>query len=582
MHLTELELKKFKKVSHVKLSLETINVIVGGNNAGKSSILQGIHFFITAAVASRQQRQKTFSCDFLSYNPTTDFTILRNGAPYKNRRGDSDNESALTLKAKVNGNEGLEETSYKIALYKGKNHGNIRCERTGDYNRLGSSVTDASSLFSIYVPGLAGIPAMEELRVQTIVRRGVASGDANLYLRNIIYYTKKAEKLTKLNEWFSSVFDNAKVTVNFNEATDSHIAVTVSVDGNTVPLELAGTGVLQVLQIISYVTFFSPKILLLDEPDSHLHPNNQAVLAKILQRLSEETSTQIILCTHSRHIVDALHAQANFIWMKDGLIHDQGLEIEKLPILLDIGALDNFDKLKAGEIKSVLLTEDRDLRYLQILLPANDFNLQEHLIYSYRTSSNLEASLLFVDFLKDVANTCKVVIHRDRDFMTDQETEGISNKIRSAGAIPFITTGSDIESYFSTPGHVAHCIEEDVNEVADWIDNLAYNNHSRIQHDFTRKRDDIKRTLYRNKQNECPDTLTLIGNDIPLSPDKRKGKYMIARIREGLKSQYDKQSNLIESSEHLREQALIDILQELEAQQENPDDTEKRHGRLKH
>ena len=77
MYLTELELKKYKKVSQAKLDLEPINVIVGGNNSGKSSILQGIHFSVTASVAARQQGQQTFSCDYLLYNPTRDFSVLR-------------------------------------------------------------------------------------------------------------------------------------------------------------------------------------------------------------------------------------------------------------------------------------------------------------------------------------------------------------------------------------------------------------------------------------------------------------------------------------------------------------------------
>ncbi len=307
MYLTEIELLKYKKVSSVKINLEPINVIVGGNNSGKSSILQGIHFSITASAAARQQGQQTFSCDFLIYNPTQDFSILRNGTPYKNFRGD--NESKLILKAKTIGNEDVEEeVSYSISLYKGRNHGNIGCERSGNYQKLGASITDPSSLFSIYVPGLAGVPQTEELRAQAIVRKGVASGDANLYLRNVIYYIKKEGKLNQLNDWFSSIFNNATVTVIFNESKDSYINVKVRVDGKTVPLELAGTGILQILQIISYVTYFNPSLLLLDEPDSHLHPNNQAVLSEVLQRISEETETQIILCTHSRHIVDSLRS----------------------------------------------------------------------------------------------------------------------------------------------------------------------------------------------------------------------------------------------------------------------------------
>lgn len=563
MYLTELELKKYKKTSLAKLNLDPINVIVGGNNSGKSSILQGIHFSVTAAVAARQQGQQTFSCDYLLYNPTQDFSILRNGTPYKNFRGD--NESQLTLKAKVKNKEDvIEDVSYKITLYKGRNHGNIGCERSGDYPRLGASVTDPSSLFSIYVPGLAGVPQVEELRAKTIVRKGVASGDANLYLRNILYYIKKEKKLRELNNWFSSIFENAAVYVQFNEDTDNYINVKVRIDGKTVPLELAGTGVLQILQIISYVTYFNPKLLLLDEPDSHLHPNNQAILAEVLQRISEETATQIILCTHSKHIVDALYGQANFIWLKDGVVHEQGPEIEKLPILLDIGALDDFDKLKNGQIKSVILTEDRNTKYLEVLLKANGFALNEHLIYSYKTSSNLEGAALFVDFLHDVANGCKVVIHRDRDFMTDDEAERIRRRIESASALPFITKGSDIESYYVCSEHVSQCIEEDLAIVNEWIDELAESNHVEVQHQFTRKRDEIKNKMYRGNPQDCPDTLGLMGVGIPLSNEKRKGKYMIKKIRGQLGNRFGKSPDIIIPTEHLHDNVLVELLQAIE------------------
>lgn len=38
---------------------------------------------------------------------------------------------------------------------------------------------------------------------------------------------------------------------------------------------MAGTGFLQVAQIFAYLLHFKPKLLLIDEPDSHLHPGTQ-------------------------------------------------------------------------------------------------------------------------------------------------------------------------------------------------------------------------------------------------------------------------------------------------------------------
>ena len=59
--ITKLRLRKFKKVDDVKLDLQSLNVIVGGNNSGKSSVLQGIHFSVIAAIASRETRRNTFT-----------------------------------------------------------------------------------------------------------------------------------------------------------------------------------------------------------------------------------------------------------------------------------------------------------------------------------------------------------------------------------------------------------------------------------------------------------------------------------------------------------------------------------------
>ena len=47
-------LTRFKQIEEAALPLGPINVLVGGNNSGKSCILQGIHFGIALAQARRE------------------------------------------------------------------------------------------------------------------------------------------------------------------------------------------------------------------------------------------------------------------------------------------------------------------------------------------------------------------------------------------------------------------------------------------------------------------------------------------------------------------------------------------------
>ena len=543
MRINKLLLERYKKVVQAEISLASVNVLVGGNNAGKSSVLQGIHFSISAAVASRQQGQKTFATELLQYNPTPDFSVLRNGSPYLNHMGTG--ESNLTLFSSFNATDAngapvLEESQYNIKISKGRNHGNIACNRDGDYERIGSIVTSSANLYSVYVPGLAGISQFEELRARAIVRRGVASGDANLYLRNIIYYIHVAGELDILNERLSTIFPGTVIDVEFDEQRDHRVKVYASHNGNRNLIELCGTGLLQVLQIYSYITYFKPKLLLLDEPDSHLHPNNQIALCNAISFIAESTGTQVLLSTHSRHMMDALSDDANFIWMRNGEIQEQGSNIDRLPMLLDLGALDDFDRLRNNEIDLIVLTEDRKTRYLERLLELNGFQMGKTLIYSYKTSSNIESASLFTDFLKNVSPGVQVMIHRDRDFMTVEESAGVEGRIAQEQAIPFITAGSDIESYFIEPNYLASMTRTvDPNDIAAWLDEVAAEHHVEIQHQFTRKRDDIFDRIHKRNRDAAPDTRALMGTAIPLPSDKRKGKFMIKKIRAGFRTKFE-------------------------------------------
>ena len=65
--IKELTLKSFKRIKNFKTSLEKINVLVGANNAGKSSVLQGIYFSIMAEVVRRRLDRKTVPQEKLLY-----------------------------------------------------------------------------------------------------------------------------------------------------------------------------------------------------------------------------------------------------------------------------------------------------------------------------------------------------------------------------------------------------------------------------------------------------------------------------------------------------------------------------------
>jgi len=550
MQLKKIQLRDFKRVKNVALELKNINVIVGGNNSGKSSVLQGIHFYLTAAIASREAGGNTYKQEMLLFCPAQKFEELGHGGPYTNQN----HKGYLTISAKLP--EGV-EAEYHISIYRGRNEGNVGCMRLGN-QILGSTITDSEKLFSIYVPGLAGIPSSEQYRTISVVRRGVASGDANLYLRNVILQIAYKKQWNRLESLMRRIFPNIIINVSFNSLRDTFINVTVQTANSPVAysLDLTGTGVLQALQIFSYVTLFEPQLLLLDEPDSHLHPDNQILLANALRVVASETSTQVILATHSRHLVEALREESNFIWLKGGVVSEQGVGLDHLPLLIDIGALNDFDRLKAGKVQWVFLSEDVDMTPLKTLASRLGLLSKNTLFFSYRGVSNLETASTLAAFIKDFAPATNIIIHRDRDFMTDPEIQRAIKKVSECGAAVFLTEGSDIESYFIAPDHIAAVTSMQPADATKWLEEIAQENHIELQHAFTRKRDDTKKLIYKKDPENCPDTMALLGREIPLTPGKRLGKFMLSKVHGSMKSKIGSEINLIRTSSGLSSPAL--------------------------
>ena len=64
-----------------------------------------------------------------------------------------------------------------------------------------------------------------------------------------------------------------------------------------------GVGVSQVIPVVVAALFAEPgHIVIVEEPESHLHPLAQSLLANLFSQVSNERGVQFILETHSEHL----------------------------------------------------------------------------------------------------------------------------------------------------------------------------------------------------------------------------------------------------------------------------------------
>lgn len=448
MKINEITIKNFKAIEDATLEFTNFNVLVGTNGSGKSSVLQALHWVLQSGRNRSVETNKkatdgsTLSATLATYMPSPEYRNSANGSEY----GNFQNTPKLDLNIKATSSDGR-DVEADLWIKSARNEGISVHIPSG--NDLTAAIRDRKREISAYIPGLAGIPLLEEKRSKMIVERLAAAGDANTVLRNVLNLLKNMsvngeDGLTLVEGYVARVMGGFKVNVEFDEEQDSRIRanfqtaqMNLADNKRFKPLELAGIGFLQVIQIFSYLVYFRPVLLLVDEPDSHLHPTAQEKLITVLSDAAQSFGTQVVLATHSPSVVRSLPAETKVVWMKDGTV--QPNETETARNLMGWGLLDK---------QILLMTEDTGTTMLRSILAQWPDLERKVAIWPFHGTGKLPTPETISGLGALFGETVKIVIHRDRDFLMPPEVKAISTPYTRKGFHFWATRCSDMESYW--------------------------------------------------------------------------------------------------------------------------------------
>lgn len=456
----KITVEKFKRIDFAEANLDKVNIFIGANNSGKSSFIQGIQFAVSSCqtlnlrgVGWRKKHLQTLgldSSDFL-YSPTRYIEDLHNGGKLIGARTRAD-------RRKISFSFTRDADFTSVSISRSKNGGfDTRIEG----RNLGVILGSIDRPFCVYVPGLAGVPIEERFAPPITIKKSAIRGDSNNFLRNILLsISQKPESLASFIKSVNLLYPGISIHATYDEHRTEFIQVHVAINGYQMPLDSVGTGLLQVIQAFAYIEYFNPQILLLDEPDAHIHPTKQKILAtELLRKANESADLRIVFSTHSRYILDALEGKARVFHFEHGKAIP---DVRGSKILLDIGAADADYLFAKKNLKYVIATEDKvdgveeKKAYLKTFLLSNGLNEDEFVLHSYEGCTKVDSALILQGFIRKQIPTARVIIHYDRDQRLDNDEDivALKNDCEQRDILAFITEFSELENYFCQPAHL--------------------------------------------------------------------------------------------------------------------------------
>ncbi len=335
--INKVVVKNFKKFEHLEFELPDHLVVAGPNNSGKTTLLQAIASWSEFASQWSNNKHDLAREEDGNY-PSSNLNILRfNSVPLADFnhlwQGKNIEEPASLW---------LYTEKWKIGfevLYKGQELADIRPAK--DVNESDLDQYRDDPLTAIYVPPLSGIDIKEPIYGGSVeIPAKLARAQAGSILRNLLLaISQDSQKWQALQEVIYSFFGYELLIPS--EGTEGIFAgYRHSEEDVFYNLNSAASGFLQILLVYAVLLHKKASVVLIDEPDAHLHILLQDKMYRNLREHARQNKSQLIIATHSERLINVateddlrlLGSKLHKIEHKRNLSHT--LYLENVDILL--------------------------------------------------------------------------------------------------------------------------------------------------------------------------------------------------------------------------------------------------------
>jgi len=301
--INKVVINNFKKFKHLEFDLLDRVVIVGPNNSGKTTILQAISCWME--IASRWS--KNFP-DFVRKEDGNYPSIRLNILVFESVP--ATNFDHLWHKKNVQKPVSiwLYTNAWKIGfeiIYHERELTDIRPAKEVAENDLDKYVKQ--SINSTYISPFTGLDLREPLYDRSVIPTRLARRQGGSILRNMLLrMSQDSDKWQQLRYIIQSFF-GYELDAPSGVADEIYLRYRHSVNDTFYELSSAASGFLQVLMVYATLLYEESSVILIDEPDAHLHVLLQNKMYQDLQGHAQRHNSQLIIATHSERLINTVN-----------------------------------------------------------------------------------------------------------------------------------------------------------------------------------------------------------------------------------------------------------------------------------
>jgi len=458
--IEELTLRNFRGFDSHTVPLRPLIIIVGKNNAGKSTVVEALR--LVSMVTSRYQflhyRELPSwidrpRCDRGVY-PSTE-GLDQSPVGIFHRYGDP----PATIIAKFSSGDQVEvlvgPALQVVGIIRDKQGQVIRTK--GQANHL--QLPQVSIL-----PQIGPLLRDESLLVSAYVRQSMSSSRSSLHFRNQLHLLQEyfaAFQKTAQETWPGLAIQ--QLSINEISAAEASLCLLVRDSDFTAEVGWMGHGLQMWLQTMWFLTYSAKSnSVILDEPDVYMHADLQRRLIRLLRTQKHQT----IVATHSVEIMSEVEPEEILVIdRKRARSYFAGKQPAVQSLLNSIGSIQNIQLARLGITKRFLMLEGDDIDFLKrfqdTLFPLSQVPIDTIPHKAIGGWSGWErargCAMLLLEAASDAIQPYCIL---DSDYHTPKAIEKRKTVAKSEGIQLHVWKRKEIENYLLVPSAISRLIQK--------------------------------------------------------------------------------------------------------------------------